>query len=122
MFNELLTQCHSVILPKNKVCDVDSGIESDDVFYQFGSASIASLLHGRCEKIKTCTLQQKDQVSKEITLLQKLSIHDKDKKGYLPEYLKYRDEGHMYFPCQELLPFLKALDSRVKNSQLQQFH
>ena len=33
---------------------------------------------------------------------------------YLPEYLQYRGEGYMYFHCQELLPFLKALDSRVK--------
>ena len=114
VFNEFLIQCHSVIQPENEVCDLDSEIESDDVYYRFGGAAIASLLHGRYENIKTCTLQQKDQVSKEITLLQKLSIHDKDKKGYLPEYLKYRDEGHMYFPCQELLPFLKTLDSRVK--------
>jgi len=28
--------------------------------------------------------------------------------------LKYRDEGYMYFPCLELLPFLKAVDSQVK--------
>ena len=65
-------------------------------------------------RFKNCTELQKDQVSKEITLLQKLSVHEKDKKVYLPEYLQYRDEGYMYFPCQELLPFLKALDLRVK--------
>ena len=28
--------------------------------------------------------------------------------------LKYRDEGYMYFPCQELLPFLKAVDVKTK--------
>ena len=76
MFNELLSQCHSVIQPENEVCSSDSGMESNDVYYWFGGAGIASLLHGRYEKIKTCTLQQKDQVSKEITLLQKLSIHE----------------------------------------------
>ena len=76
VFNELLSQCHSVIQPENEVCSSDSGMESNDVYYWFGGAGIASLLHGRYEKIKTCTLQQKDQVSKEITLLQKLSIHE----------------------------------------------
>ena len=66
--------------------------------------------------VKTCTEQQKDYILKEIALLQKLSVHEKNEKGYLPEYLKYRDEGHMYFPCQELLPILKALDLRVKET------
>ena len=32
----------------------------------------------------------------------------------IPQYLKYRDNGFMYFPCDELLPFLKALDATVK--------
>ena len=114
VFNELLTKCHSLIQPENEVGGVDSGMEGEDVYYRFGGAAIASLLHGRYEKIKNCTELQKDQVSKEITLLQKLSVHEKDKKVYLPEYLQYRDEGYMYFPCQELLPFLKALDLRVK--------
>ena len=116
MFNELLTKCHSVIQPEDEGGSFDSGVEGDDVYYRFGGAAIASLLHGRHDKIKICSDQQKDNISKEITLLQKLSVHEKDKKGYLPEYLKYRDEGHMYFPCQELLPFLKALDSRVKET------
>ena len=30
-----------------------------------------------------------------------------------PAYLQYRDEGYIYFPCPELLPFLKAIDSQV---------
>ena len=35
-------------------------------------------------------------------------------EGHVPDYLKYRDEGHMYFPCVELLPFLKAVDMATK--------
>lgn len=49
IFNELLSQCHSVVQPKS-TCNVDIA-ESDDVYYWFGSAAIASLLHGRYEKI-----------------------------------------------------------------------
>lgn len=65
------------------------------------------------KKFKICSLLQKDQLSKEITLLLKLSFHEKDKKQFIPAYLQYRDEGYMYFPCPELLPFLKAVYSQV---------
>ena len=46
--------------------------------------------------------------------MQKLSIYDKKEKAHIPEYLQYRDEGYMYFPCTELLPFLKAVDIKTK--------
>jgi len=35
-------------------------------------------------------------------------------KEHISDSLKYRDEGFMYFPCLELLPFLKAVDLQVK--------
>ena len=35
-------------------------------------------------------------------------------KDHVPDYLKYRDEGYMYFPCVELLPFLKAANVATK--------
>jgi len=38
-------------------------------------------------------------------MLQKLSVHLPEEKAHIPEYLKYRDEGYMYFPCPEMLPF-----------------
>ena len=44
-------------------------------------------------------------------MLQKLSIHNKEEKTHMPSYLKYRDCGYMYFPCEELMPFLKAVDT-----------
>ena len=50
IFNELLSQCHSVVQPSN-TCDLDI-VESDGGYYRFGGAAIASLLHGRYEKIK----------------------------------------------------------------------
>lgn len=80
VFNELLNKCHSLIQPENEVGGVDKGMEGEDVYYRFGGAAIVSLLHGQYEKVKNCTELQKDQVSKEITLLQNLSVHEKDKK------------------------------------------
>ena len=72
------------------------------------------MLHNRYTKIKLWPLNQKDWVSQEITVLQQLSVHRKEDKDHVPDYLKYRDEGHMYFPCVELLPFLKATDIATK--------
>ena len=68
------------------------------------------MLHNRYAKIKACPSNQKDRVLLEITVLQQLSIHKKENKDHVPDYLIYRDEGHMYFPCVELLPFIKAVD------------
>ena len=35
-------------------------------------------------------------------------------KGKVPSYSKYRDEGYMYFPREELVPFLQEVDANVK--------
>ena len=32
-----------------------------------------------------------------------LSVHKKENEDHVPHYHKYHDEGHMYFPCVELL-------------------
>ena len=32
---------------------------------------------------------------------------------YIPEYLKYRDMGHMYFPAAHFIPFIKNVDKCV---------
>ena len=55
-------------------------------------------------------MNQKKKVSQEITILQQLSVHQKKNKDHVPDYLKYRDKGYMYFPCTELLSFLIAVD------------
>ena len=33
-------------------------------------------------------------------------------KNHIPEELKYRDRGYMYFPSKELLTFLRGLDNK----------
>ena len=58
----------------------------------------------------------KKRVSLELSVLQKLSIHNKEEKTHIPSYLKYRDNGYRYFPCEKLVPFLKPIDAvTVKN-------
>ena len=44
-------------------------------------------------------------------MLQALNTKGKEN---VPKYLQYRDKGFMYFPCEEVLPFLKDLDKTVK--------
>jgi len=105
---ELLWQCHRVFEPS--VQFPDSSADSEDVYFHFGGAAMCSMLHNKCAKIKNCVLSQKDKVSQEITVLQQLGVHQKEDKA---GYLKYCDEGHKYFPCTKLLPFLKAVDIAI---------
>jgi len=55
--------------------------------------------------------KQKEKVSQEIHILQALNTKNKEN---VPKYLQYRDKGFMYFPCEELLPFLQEIDRTVK--------
>lgn len=82
------------------------------------------MLHSRYALIKASGTQIKasgaitkiENTSMEISILQALSIHHKEEKDHVTEYLKYRDNGHMYFPCVELIPFLKAVDAITMKS------
>ena len=113
LYDELLCQCHRTIEPDiqaSELCTEDS----EEVYYHFGGSTMCNMLHSRYNKIKSCSLNQKDRVSQEITILQQISVHKKEDKEHIPDYLKYHDEGYMYFPCVELLPFLKAVDVATK--------
>ena len=115
VYDELLRTCHSAIEVHQEptpTCFEDS----DDVYYRFGGASLSSMLHNRYSQIKSCGLSLKERVSLEISVLQKLSIHKIEEKIHIPSYLKYRDCGYMYFPCEELMPFLKAVDTATTKS------
>ena len=98
LYEELLWQCHRIIEPN--VQAPDSSTDSKDVYFRFRCAVMCSMLPKRYTKIKSCSLSQKDKVSQEITILQQLSVHRKENKDHVPEYLKYRDEDHMYFLVQ----------------------
>ena len=69
------------------------------------------MLHNCYETMKSGMVSQKGQASSEIHILKALVASSKSK---IPEHLQYRDEWHMYFLREELLPFLKEVDIAVK--------
>ena len=90
VYDELLRTCHSAIDTTQPTTQAPSE-GSDDVYYRFGGAAISSMLQSRYTQIKSCILAQKERVSLELSVLQKLSIHNKEEKAHIPSYLKYRD-------------------------------
>lgn len=84
--------------------------DTNSVYYRFCGAAIAEMLHGRYSKRQNCTPSSKLSVNGEIQVLKCIQCVNKD---HIPQELKYRDNGHMYFPAVEFLPFLRALDQSV---------
>ena len=69
------------------------------------------MLHSRYKAMKLVQTKDKEMVSQEIHILQALNTKDKEK---VPKYLQYRYKEYMYFPCEELLPFLQGVDVSIK--------
>ena len=84
--------------------------DSDSVYYRFCGAAMTAMLHARYEKRRSCKQDQKETLEKEIKVLKCIQCTD---KSHIPEELKYRDRGHMYFPSVEFLSFLRGLDTCV---------
>ena len=99
------------IVGEQSAANTAASTDSDDVLYRFCGAALASMLHSRYKLIRTCPLERKDAISQEISLLQ--SINSKG-KSHIPNYLQYRDRGFMYFPSEQFLPFLRAVDRNVR--------
>ena len=84
--------------------------EPDEVYYKFGGAAIAEMLRKRYRSIHSCPENKRGTIIVEIC-----------PKGYgvfqqsiIPPSLQYRDNGFMYFPDEALIPFIKAVDNKVK--------
>lgn len=88
-------------------------VDEDDVYYRFGGATISDMIKLRYKDIQRCPAINRDKVSQEITIL--LGINTKD-KSEMPDYLKYRDRGHMYTPTPSFVPFLREVDTCVKSA------
>jgi len=88
-----------------------SCVDGDDVYFRFGGAALCDMLHQRYQHIKSCQDTQRDIISQEITILQAINTKDKTK---IPQYLRYRDRGFMYFPDISFIPFLRSVDMIVK--------
>ena len=113
IFNYFLSQCHSLLEPKHIAMVVTE--DDKDTYLRFGGAALASMLHLRYDKMRIVKFDDKNtqQISEEITILQRINSYTKE---HIPNYLKYRDNGHMYFPCLEMLQFLTAVDLTTKEN------
>lgn len=85
--------------------------EPDDVHYRFGGAAIAEMLKKRYRSIHRCPQNNRGMIVVEISILKAMECPD---KSIIPASLQYRDKGFMYFPDQALIPFIKAVDDKVK--------
>ena len=94
-----------------QTCRKSTIMDGDDVYYRFGGAALADMLHLRYDQIRVCRDDQRDILSQEISILQAINSRDKTN---IPDYLKYRDRGYMYFPDQVFICFLRDLDSAIK--------
>ena len=56
--------------------------------------TLCEMLKLHYQKIKSCSNEQRDQLSQEICILQAMNTKD---KSNIPDHLKYRDRGFMYF-------------------------
>lgn len=103
IFSKTSVECAGVTL-----LDESTNEEPDtnSVYYKFCGAAIAEMLHGRYSKRRNC-VASKASINQEIQVLQCVN------KEHIPQVLKYRVRGYMYFPAVEFLPFLRALDQSV---------
>ena len=86
LYDELLCQCRIIIEPDRQASELCSE-DSEDVYYRFRGSAIRSMLHNRYTRIRACLLNQKDRVLLEIIVLQQLSIHKKEDKDHILDYL-----------------------------------
>jgi len=115
VYNKLLKHSQSVLHVASDSTPASSTEHLDpvDVYYRFGGATLASMLHNRYKAMKLEHTKQKEKISQEIHILQALNTKDKEK---VPSYLRYRDEGYMYFPREELIPFFAGCRCNCESS------
>ena len=113
VYNKLLKHSQSMlhVASDSTSSAATKHLDPVDVYYRFGGATLASMLHSRYKAMKLEHTKQKEKISQKIHILQALNTKDKEE---VPSYLRYRDEGYMYFPCRELIPFLQDVDATVK--------
>jgi len=100
-------------MPSDTSNSTPVGEDGDGVYYHFGGAAICAMLKHRYKELKNCSRTDRNALSIQISMLQAMKL--KDKSG-IPNYLKYRDRGYMYFPHGSFIPFLCALYTVVKQS------
>lgn len=86
--------------------------EGDEVYLRFGGGALADMFQTRYKEMKSKKPSKyKEKVSQELQVLQWMQMTEKSK---LPSSLAYRDRGGMYFPDLALLPFIRSVDTCVR--------
>ena len=101
----------SVVRDETQTISQPSLPEPDEVYYKFGGAAIAEMLEKRYRSVHSCPENKRGTIVVEITVLKAMKCLD---KSIIPPSLQYRDNGFMYFPDEALIPFIKAVDDKVK--------
>ena len=68
-YNKLLKHSHAVLrslVPSDSPCTTHAEADSVDVYYRFGGAALASMLHGRYKAMKLEQTKDKGKLSQEI--------------------------------------------------------
>ena len=86
VYDELLQQCQVATKPPTMSVPLEQKEDTDDVYCRFGGAAIAAMLKTSYSKMLNPSCSNKDQVSLEITMLQKFSVHLPEEKAHIPEY------------------------------------
>ena len=83
--------------------------EPEEVYYRFCGAAMAGMYKERYKMMKSLSCKQK---TLGTSLLDWMRLNDKS--TLLPMSLQYKDEGGMYFPKHRLIPFIRDVDSYVR--------
>ena len=71
----------------------------------------AGMYKERYRMMKSPTCKRKEEIGKELSVLDWMRLRN---KSTLPKSLQYKDEGGMYFPKKSLIPFIRDVDSYVR--------
>lgn len=116
IYEILLREAHEQVMKLNDSTGSSSNLvmeaDQDDVYFRFGGATLASMLHNRYKDIRKCNAEKREIVSLEIKVLH--AINTKNKES-MPSYLQYRDRGYMYSPDPSFLPLFRAVDECIKS-------
>ena len=119
IYDTLLDEVHTEILRMREPTPATGtaqstalSISDQDVYFWFGGGILASMLHNRYKEIRRCNKDKRDVLSMEIKLLQTINTKE---KTHMPNYLQYRDKGHMYTPDATFIPFFRSVDECIKS-------
>ena len=82
-------------------------VEPDNVYYRFGGAAIADMLHNHYKKIHTCSMKRRSDVVSEISVVKAMQCTDKINRLY-HHHCSIETGVSCTFPHK---PFIKQLTS-----------